>query len=88
MSDDTVEDYVDDEENKTVTFKVLPENSESVFGYALESEAFVTIVHSGADIVSTTIAYTVTAPDNNMHPTIDVVIQAKYSYVAQPINYD
>lgn len=88
MSSDTCEDFNNDEEKKTVTFKVLPENSAEVFGTELSSEALVTIVHSGADIVSVTIAYTVVDPDNDMHPEIDVVIEAKYSYVAQQVTFD
>jgi hypothetical protein len=88
LSAGAVEDFNDDEEKKTVTFKVLPENSEDVFGYEIPAEASVTIVHSGADIVSVTIAYTVVDPDNDMHPEIDVVIEAKYSYVAQQVTFD
>lgn len=88
ISSDTVEDFNNDEETKTVTFKVLPEDSEEVFGYALSSEAAVTIVHSGADIVSVKIAYTVTDAENEIHPTIDIVIEAKYSYVAQQVTFD
>lgn len=86
ISASTVEQFTNDEENKTVTFVVLPENSEEVFGYALSSEASVTIVHSGADIVSVKIQYTETS-EEDMHPDIAVTIEAKYSYVAQQVEF-
>jgi hypothetical protein len=89
LSSDTVEEFNNDEENKTVTFVVLPENSEEVFGYALSSNASVTIVHSGADIVSVRIEYIETYPDleTEMYPEIAVTIEAKYSYVTQPVEF-
>ncbi len=88
ISADTVDEFNNDEDNKTVTFIVVPENSEEVFGYELPSDASVTIVHSGADIVSIKIEYVETDSDNDMHPDITVTIEAKYSYVAQQVSFD
>ena len=89
LSSSTVEEFNNDEENKVITFIVLPENSEEVFGYELPSNASVTIVHSGADIASVKIEYTETYPDldNELYPEIAVTIEAKYSYVTQPVDF-
>ena len=88
LSAGAVEEFNNDEENKTVTFVVLPENSEEVFGYALPSNANVTIVHSGADIVSVKIEYTETNAESEDYPDIAVTIEAKYSYVAQQVEFE
>lgn len=88
ISEDTVSDFNNDVENKTITFTVLPEDSEEVFGYELPSEASVTIVHSGADIASVKIEYSEYNEDNEKFPEIAVTVEAKYSYVTQQVDFE
>ncbi len=92
MTEETVKDYLADEETKTITFTVAAENIEAVFGVAfvdLETEEIsVTITHSGADITSVSIAYTIINPENDEHPEIAVTLTASYAYDSQEITID
>ena len=90
ISADTVEEFNNDEENKKVTFVVKAEDTEEVFGYALSSDASVTILHSGADVSSIKIEYTefYSGEGSEEYPEIAVTIEAKYSYVTQQVDFE
>jgi hypothetical protein len=88
ISKDTVKDFQNDAENKTVTFTVEAANTETVFGDAIASDVAVVIVYSGADITSVSLSYKITDPDKNSHPEIAITVKAEYSYDSQVITID
>ncbi len=84
LTEDTVQDFKYDEENKTYSFSVLAADTEAVFGKEIESDVAVTITRTAADIVGLTLSYTVQSKSKD-HPEIQITVKASYSYDTQTI---
>lgn len=77
----TVADLKEDTATNTITFTILKDSTEAVFGEgnAIEADVYVTVTHDGGAVTGVIITYTIET-DIEKYPDMVVTIRADYSY--------